>query len=229
MRVEYEKGRNIKYLSHLDMVRAWERLLRRCDLKVKLTQGFNPHFCLSLGTVLPVGVWGKREYLDVELAEQVGEKELLDSLRKHAPLGIGINKLRRIDDKAPSLMAVVNLSSYRIYSDIPKDRLEEEVQELVESPTLVVKTNKGQKDIRPGIVSLKVEEEQGLGTIVALVTAGQKGQVRITDLIGVLLDKEKGKGRIVEVCREANYVQVDKELLCPMEDRVVRCGKNHCN
>ena len=86
--IEYEKGPAIRYLSHLDMVRLWERLFRRSGLPLQLTQGFNPHLKISLGTVLPVGLWGRREYLDVKLGGDIEPEELCSRLRAVAPPGI---------------------------------------------------------------------------------------------------------------------------------------------
>ena len=104
--IEYEKGPAIRYLSHLDMVRLWERLFRRSGLPLQLTQGFNPHLKISLGTVLPVGLWGRGNTLTLSW-EGI-------SNRKNYVLGCGrllrrgLNPPgRRLARELPSLMAVV--------------------------------------------------------------------------------------------------------------------------
>ncbi len=66
LRAEYSVGRNLQFLANLDMMHLMERALRRAAIPCQLTEGFNPHIKLSMGTILPVGVWGKNEYFDLD-------------------------------------------------------------------------------------------------------------------------------------------------------------------
>jgi radical SAM-linked protein len=63
VRMEYRVGNDLKFLGNLDMMNLMSRALRRARIPFALSEGFNPHIKFSLGTVLPIGVWGEREYL----------------------------------------------------------------------------------------------------------------------------------------------------------------------
>ena len=69
LRLRFSKGEQLKYISHLDLARAWERAFRRAGLPVAHSQGFNPRPRLQIAAALPVGVTGRAEYLDVWLTE----------------------------------------------------------------------------------------------------------------------------------------------------------------
>lgn len=112
LRVEYSLSPDLKFLSNLEMMRLMERSLRRSSLPYALTEGFNPHIKMSLGTVLPVGVWGIREYMDVELAEDIEERLFIEKINAALPQGIKVHEVLPISDKAASLMKVINAASY---------------------------------------------------------------------------------------------------------------------
>ncbi|MDD3890543.1 MAG: TIGR03936 family radical SAM-associated protein, partial [Syntrophomonadaceae bacterium] len=71
LRAEYRIGPELKFLANLDMMNVIGRTLRRAAIPYALSEGFNPHIKLSLGTVLPVGLWGEKEYFDLELTMPV--------------------------------------------------------------------------------------------------------------------------------------------------------------
>ncbi|NLC39201.1 MAG: DUF2344 domain-containing protein, partial [Clostridia bacterium] len=65
IRLEYSRCGTARFLSHLEMLRLFERSFRRASLPLAFSRGFNPHPKISFGPPLPVGVSGRREYLDV--------------------------------------------------------------------------------------------------------------------------------------------------------------------
>ena len=67
LRVTFSRGEELKYLSHLDVMRLWERALRRADLPLAYSQGFSPHAKISIAAPLPLGVTGERELMDIVL------------------------------------------------------------------------------------------------------------------------------------------------------------------
>ncbi len=219
-RVEYEKGPVIRYLSHLDMVRLWERLLRRSYLPIQLTQGFNPHLKLSLGTVLPVGLWGKREYLDMELEEDIKPDELRSRLEQVAPPGIRVHRLRSISSGAPSLMAAVNTSAYGImFPGELEERVRDGASKMKEASEIRVLRPKDQQevDIRPGIVSLKCFPADGECILESLVITGSRDAVRFPELVLALADFGLHQESMIDFWREANYVRSNGVLKDPLE------------
>lgn len=107
VRVVFAVGWPLQYASILDMGRLWERLLRRAELPLAYTQGYNPHARLQFADALPVGYTSACEMLDIYLGEPVDLEELPDRLQAQAPPGLGIVSAAEValDAKAPqSLM-----------------------------------------------------------------------------------------------------------------------------
>lgn len=219
--MEYEKGPGIRYISHLDMVRLWERLFRRSGLPLVLTQGFNPHPKISLGTVLPVGLWGKREYLDVELTLSGDGDVVRASLEEAAPPGIKVGRLKEIAAGTPSLMSAVNASAYRFaFPPEMEKQVREVLVRLQQSPEILVKgkKNEGANDIRPGIIELRVPASgEGTVELEAVVHTGGEKAVRYSDLLAALGVYGLHREEMSDSWREANYVISGKILRDPLE------------
>ena len=218
--IEYEKGPVIRFLSHLDMVRLWERLFRRSDLPLQLTQGFNPHFKISLGTVLPVGLWGRREYLEVKLEGDFEPEELRSRLRAVAPPGIDIHRARRLAREMPSLMAVINASAYRIkYSPDMETAARAAAQRMERASEIRVIRAKDRKevDIRPGIIRIECIPSPGEFILEFTVLSGSRDAVRFSELLLALDEMGLNRENIVDYWRDGNYVNTDNRLIDPME------------
>ena len=71
LRVEFCRGEEIKFLSHLDLMRLWERAFRRADLSLVYSDGFSPHARISLASPLSVGVTSQAELMDVFLSSWI--------------------------------------------------------------------------------------------------------------------------------------------------------------
>src|SRR4051794_11432333 len=100
VRVRFRKGGPLRLLSHHDLMRAFERMLRRADLPVRTTQGFNPKPRLVFALSLPLGVVGRAEVLELELYRPLPPEEVHDRLARQAPPGLEILATRRIDPRA---------------------------------------------------------------------------------------------------------------------------------
>lgn len=91
IRLEFEK--NIRYISHLELMKAMGKILKRAELPLKYSNGYNPHIVLSVANPIPVGVCGKSEFADFELTKDMSEEEIFSRLQKASPNGILIKKL----------------------------------------------------------------------------------------------------------------------------------------
>lgn len=114
LRTCYAKAGRLRYLSHLEVVHALERSIRRAELPVAVTQGFNPHMKIAFGPALPVGTEGLREYLDLWLTRYTGVEDVLAAFRKASPADLAPVEARYVADNAPSLTAALTIGMYRI-------------------------------------------------------------------------------------------------------------------
>lgn len=170
-RIRYSKEGAARYISHLDMLRTFERAVRRAGLPVSFSQGFNPHPRFSFGLPLSVGVSGLSEYVDVDLDVALPPDEVASALKGAMPPGIRVSGARPVEDGSQSLMAATDRSLYRVKMDgecFPPgaEKLNACLGEIMKSKELVVTRRKkdGREvpfDIRPGLLSLAARDEKG--------------------------------------------------------------------
>jgi hypothetical protein len=99
VRIRFRKSGDLRLVSHLDLMRSLERLLRRAMLPFRMTEGFHPTPRLVLAQSLPLGVVGHREVMELELTQEVDPDEVLRRLREQAPPGIEFLSAERIPIK----------------------------------------------------------------------------------------------------------------------------------
>jgi radical SAM-linked protein len=100
VRIRFVKGGDLRLLSHHDLMRTFERMLRRADLPFRRTQGFHPKPRLVFALSLPLGVVGRDEVVELELDQELPPEEIHDRLARQAPAGLSVTSVRRIDPRA---------------------------------------------------------------------------------------------------------------------------------
>ena len=90
IKVKYRKGEEVKFIGHRDLMRAFQRAIRRADLPIAFSQGFNPHMKISWGNALKVGATSKSEHAELELKTWVKPDELMARLNASLPRGLAI-------------------------------------------------------------------------------------------------------------------------------------------
>jgi len=114
LRLKYCKVEPIKYISHLNLAQLFTRSLRRADIPVVMSEGFNPRFRISFGPPLPLGISSTSEYLDIRLKEEMRPGELIKKLNKELPKGLKVITAKIIPISSNSLVKVINSASYKI-------------------------------------------------------------------------------------------------------------------
>lgn len=119
IRIHYAKGESIKFVSHQDEFRGWERTLRRAGLPLLYKQGFNPQPHIQFAAPLGVGITGNNEPLDVILAPPVPLAEVEARLTAAMPPGFTLGALEEIALNAPALQQLLLGADYTIliYAD----------------------------------------------------------------------------------------------------------------
>lgn len=114
MRVRWRETGRACMLSHLEVARYLERVVRRADLPYAVSHGFSPHMRIAFGSALPVGVGGTREIFDVFLREQVDPDTALNALSAAAVPDIMPYACAYIDRRAKAASVAFPLSTYRV-------------------------------------------------------------------------------------------------------------------
>ncbi len=114
MMVAFEKGAALRYIGHLDLMRTVQRGLRRSNLPIMYSNGFNPHIRLSFAAPLSVGVIGLNELMEVPLEDGVTPEEFIHRMNAVLPACLQMRTAHAIDDSYPALMSLVAGADYRI-------------------------------------------------------------------------------------------------------------------
>jgi radical SAM-linked protein len=158
VRIRFSKIGKIRWTSHRDVARMWERAFRRVQLPLAYSEGFSPRPKVSFGLALPTGYESVAEYLDVELRESVELSTLAGRLSDALPVGVDATAVAALSPRAPSLQEEVTSCSWRWLAAEPD--LSGRVDALIASPSAVVtRTRKGAEvteDIRESIITLQV-------------------------------------------------------------------------
>ena len=112
VRFQFGKGEQVRYISHLDLMRCMERSFRRAGIMLSHTEGFNPHPKLSFGLPLPVGVVSEACYMDAVIEDAISTEGLIRRLNQALPEGLKVSKAVLPEDKS-SVMSLICNASYR--------------------------------------------------------------------------------------------------------------------
>lgn len=96
MRATFSKSGDMRFISHLDLMRLFSRALRRTCLPVRITKGFSPHLKVSIKRALKLGIESENEELDVYMAERIEQNFFMESLNKSLPNGIRIKRVEEL-------------------------------------------------------------------------------------------------------------------------------------
>ncbi len=221
LRSRYRVGPELKFLGNLDMMHLMERSLRRAAIPYALSEGFNPHIKLSMGTVLPVGLWGENEYFDLELSRKMDPGDFGKRLGVVLPDGLQLKECKEIDRSNPSLMKVIDAASYVYQLKAPFPTLDRWKEEVLGRTSLMVKSKgkkKGlDKELRGGIYRIECKESLGLARIEIWVAVGEPVNVRYDELNELLLKTGFSARSIIDVFRSGNYIRKGSDYHPPLE------------
>lgn len=113
LRITFCKQGRLALLSHLEVARAMERVVRRAGLPFAVSQGFSPHMKIAFGAALPVGVGGTHELVDLQLTRYIPAEEVLDVLRDASVPDLMVKQCQYIDSGASAASAAYPISTYR--------------------------------------------------------------------------------------------------------------------
>lgn len=124
LRIRFARGPEVKYISHLDLMRLWERVLRRASIPIAYSEGFSPRPRFSFAAPLPVGVTSEWELMDLFLERRVSPHFLITRVSGQLPPGISILEVQEVGIRLPSLQSQVRYVEYRVTVETDK-KLEE--------------------------------------------------------------------------------------------------------
>ncbi len=199
LRITFAKGEEIKYISHLDLMRLWERTLRRARVPLAYSHGFNPRPKIAVAAPLPLGFTSRGEVMDIVLERHISPYNFAKGLAPHLPLGLEVLSVEEVYPKLPSLQSQVRAAEYRVtvFWDGSQEEMEgkllaEQVRQLLVAEQLPRQRRGKDYDLRPLIEDLWVEGKETDGWVLGMrLRAGSQGTGRPDEVLDALGLAEK--------------------------------------
>jgi radical SAM-linked protein len=227
--IKYTKDSEIKFIAHLDLMRTLQKIIKRSELPIGYSKGFNPHMAVSIAQPLSVGVYSKGEYMDVVLNEEIEEEYIRNKMNDNTPRGIKILDVVKVipveGKKQAQAMAIIDAAKYTIKLKCTKEEeVRKTLEDICKSPewNIVKKSKSGEKmvNIKSLIHEFKYEVSNcKLGeselSITVLIACGSRANLSA----GLIADYMKeniesiNKEAFVDIVREEMYAYKDDELV----------------
>lgn len=233
IRIKFRRGEEVKFISHLDLMKVFERAIRRARLPIAYSQGFNPHPGMVFGLPLSVGVTSEAEYGDFEITDDsLPINEFVERLNGQLPQGLEVLAARHRQTKQ-NIMATISASEYIVVVgtgfECTEKSLKAGISKYLSQKEIIVKkkTKGGVKDtdIRNMVLDLDFELQScGSFNIIRftmLVSAGSKANLKPELLVESLFEMLGAGYEIDRIHRSKLYVKVQEELLEPMDGKVL--------
>lgn len=188
-RIRFGKDGALRYISHLDLARVWERTLRRAGAPLIYSQGFNPHPQMQIAAALPLGCASTCELLDIWLEGNIPPpEELLPRLQAAAPEGLTVQAVWPVDEHSPALQTLTRTAIYRVEFNTPPSRedLQDRVKALLEQPAIWRERRGRRYDLHPLIKRLEVLPEEPPALELEVMLSQEEGTGRPDEVLDAL-------------------------------------------
>lgn len=183
-RIQFTKYGDMKYVSHLDLIRLFTRIFHRAQLPVAYSEGFNPHPKMAVLLPLSVGTESSCEYIDVEFEKGVGMLDCMKKLKGALPLGMEIPQIGELNETSAKPKEI-RYASYEIRTDSPIT--EAQLDAFLDLDTIEIlkktKRSEGIVDIKPDIMHMGLLEDGGF---TAIISAGSNANLKCEVLLEAL-------------------------------------------
>ncbi len=194
----FEKGESVRWLSHLDIHRTFERAIRRAGLPIAFSAGFNPRERLSFVSALGTGITGANELMVLELTEPLALDAIRTQLNGVFPSGIQVLESHEIPDTAVKLLPKeIDRAEYRVVCACTKETSSETIQEaicnlLAQDEIMIARERDGRTrhaNIRPFLFALHLLPERESDTRILLsmiLGQSESGTARPQEIVTAL-------------------------------------------
>jgi len=216
---KYSKTGNLKYISHLDVLRFIQRAVKRAGINANYSEGFNPHMKTSFGYPLSLGIESMGEYFEVELNEKIEPEQFINKMNSVLPKEMQILKSRQTDDEE-SIMTrcayaeyIINLES----ENINIENLQELFKEMLQTGVVYNRQKKNKKNkmvtkeinTKEYIKYLKAEKiNDNKATVEAVFLTTETGSMKVDELLKLITER----GFVIDYYSVMKVDALDKEM-----------------
>lgn len=213
LRVKFSKHGPIRFIGHLDVMRFFQKAIRRAEIDIAYSSGYSPHQIMSFASPLSVGLESDGEYMDIELCSITNCEDIKRRLNEASVPGIQILSVKILPEKAGNAMASVAAASYEVYfreGREPKCDIEKILGPFLsqEQITYSKETKKGVRELnlKDGIYSMQWDKDHFMMTL----DASSAGNIKPIQILETLLaqNNEELKENALLITRKETYINI---------------------
>lgn len=200
IRVKFKKWGHMKFIGHLDMLRFFQKAVRRADIDICYSSGFSPHQIMSFAAPLGVGITSDGEYFDIEVNSTKSTEQSLKALNEAMVDGVEVTGYVQLPDNAKTAMSIVTAADYILsYKDgyespYSVEEWKEKINEIFHNKqqfTIIKKTKKSEKeiDLKPLVYTLDVIEQNNQPAFYICVSTGSVTNIKPELLLSSIYEK----------------------------------------
>lgn len=217
IRIKFRKNGPVRFIGHLDVMRFFQKALRRAEIDVAYSGGFSPHPIMSFASPLGVGLESNGEYVDIEVNSVTDSEDMLNRLNQASAPGIEAVSVKLLPEKAENAMASVAAAAYTVrFREGREPRLDcaKALPMFLEQEHILIRkeTKKGERevDLRPGIYEFSISGE---GRFSMLVDASSAGNIKPGLVMAAFLtaNGETLQENALQITREDIYTNAGTE------------------
>lgn len=187
IRVKFRKYGAMKFIGHLDMMRYFQRAIRRAQIDIAYSEGFHPHPLMSFAAPLGVGITSDGEYLDISVHSTDTSEVSLTRLNEAMAEGVEVTSYRRLSDSDKKAMSAVAAADYELTFrenyEVPQIDYEAALVSFFEERDEILitkKTKKSEKtiDLKKLVYAFRIEQKEGRPSFYLKVCAGSEDNVK---------------------------------------------------
>lgn len=189
IRIKFRKFGTMKFIGHLDVMRYFQKAIRRADIDIRYSEGFSPHQIMSFAAPLGVGITSNGEYVDIEVLSTDDSRTMVKRLNDVMSEGFEVTDYRLLPDSAANAMSIVAAADYTLTfrpgyepEDMDAKTWFEEIIKLFDAPrvTVMKKTKKSEKevDLKPLVYERKLCERDGVPALFLKVSTGSAANIK---------------------------------------------------
>lgn len=182
IRIKFSKYGALKFIGHLDVMRYFQKVMRRAEIDIAYSEGYSPHQIMSFASPLGVGLCSNGEYLDIEVHSVTSSKQMMEDMNRASVDGITIVGVWKLPEEAQNAMSSVKGADYTVSfreGQEPACDLKGIITEFLSQQeiSVVKETKKSTRelDIKPFIHQMELQED---GSVFMRLTAGSADNIK---------------------------------------------------
>lgn len=217
VRIKFKKYSPVRFIGHLDVMRFFQKCIRRAEIDIAYSQGFSPHQIMSFAAPLGVGLTSDGEYMDIECHTVTSSQDMLERLNAASVPGIEVVSVKELPEGAGNAMASVAAASYTVRFREGREPDFDYVAELpvflAQEQILISKETKKSTleiDLKPGIYECKANEDKSIYMLVDASSAGNIKPIQVIEAY-LALHGETLQENALLIHRNDTYTNVAKK------------------